>query len=196
VAELRAQLDERTADLQRTAAEYANYRRRSERDRAAAAEGATALVLATLLPVLDDIERARQHGDLTGAFASVAEQLVQTLTKLGLTAFGEVGDAFDPNLHEAVTHTVSAEVSRPTCVTVMRRGYSLGERLVRPAMVGVAEPELPPAAGPPGGTGGTGSGPDEGGPAANGIASEGGTEVAADDLTAVSDAAFGGTAQH
>jgi len=134
------QVAELTADLQRLSAEYANYRRRIDRDRLASAELATAAVLQSLLPVLDDIDLARQHDDLTGAFAAVAEQLAGTLAKAGLTGFGEVGDHFDPNRHEAVMYSVSADVDQPTCVVIMRRGYALGERLLRPAMVAVAEP--------------------------------------------------------
>ncbi|MBW6438141.1 nucleotide exchange factor GrpE [Actinoplanes hulinensis] len=138
---LRGELDERTHDLQRVTAEYANYRKRVDRDRGAAAEQTTGKVLTDLLPVLDDIDRAREHGDLVGPFASVAEQLTAVTGKLGLVAFGEKGDPFDPNRHEAVAHQTSADVSEPTCVEVMRRGYSLGERLLRPAMVAVADPE-------------------------------------------------------
>jgi molecular chaperone GrpE len=141
VGELRSTLDERTADLQRVTAEYANYRKRVERDRTVSAENAVGMVLSALLPVLDDIDRARDHGDLTGPFASVAEQLNTVVTKLGLTAFGSKGDAFDPKRHEAVAHLTSAEVTEPTCIDVMRRGYLLGERLLRPAMVAVADPE-------------------------------------------------------
>ena len=138
---LRAELDERTHDLQRITAEYANYRKRVDRDRAAAAELTTGAVLTALLPVLDDIDRAREHGDLVGPFASVAESLTAVTGKLGLTAFGEKGDRFDPNRHEAVAHQTSADVTEPTCVEVMRRGYTLGERLLRPALVAVADPE-------------------------------------------------------
>ncbi|MEU4692141.1 nucleotide exchange factor GrpE [Actinoplanes sp. NPDC023714] len=138
---LRSELDERTHDLQRVTAEYANYRKRVDRDRGAAAEQTTGAVLTALLPVLDDIDRAREHGDLVGPFASVAEQLTAVAGKLGLVAFGEKGDSFDPNRHEAVAHQTSPDVSEPTCVEVMRRGYSLGERLLRPAMVAVADPE-------------------------------------------------------
>jgi molecular chaperone GrpE len=138
---LRSELDERTGDLQRVTAEYANYRKRVERDRLVVAEQATAQVIATLLPVLDDLDRAREHGDLVGPFATMAEQLNTALVKFGLTGFGEVGDAFDPTRHEAVTHQTSAEVTAPTCVAVMRRGYQLGERLLRPALVAVADPE-------------------------------------------------------
>ena len=138
---LRSELDERTHDLQRITAEYANYRKRVDRDRGAAAEQTTGAVLTALLPVLDDIDRAREHGDLVGPFASVAESLTAVTGKLGLAAFGEKGDAFDPNRHEAVAHQTSADVTEPTCIEVMRRGYTLGERLLRPALVAVADPE-------------------------------------------------------
>jgi len=138
---LRAELEERTRDVQRVSAEYANYRKRVDRDRGLAAEQTTGLVISALLPVLDDLDRARDHGDLVGPFASVAEQLIGALGKFGLTAFGEKGDPFDPTRHEAVAHTTSAEVTEPTCVDVMRRGYQLGDRLLRPALVAVADPE-------------------------------------------------------
>jgi len=138
---LRKELAERTADLQRVTAEYANYRKRVDRDRLAVVEQATGAVLTALLPVLDDIDRARDHGDLVGPFSAVAEQLTAGLTKFGLTAFGAKGDPFDPTRHEAVAHKTSAEVTESTCVDVMRRGYQLGERLLRPAMVAVADPE-------------------------------------------------------
>jgi molecular chaperone GrpE len=98
-------------------------------------------VLTALLPVLDDIDRAREHGDLVGPFASVAESLTAVTGKLGLTVFGEKGDAFDPNRHEAVAHQTSGDVKEQTCIDVMRRGYILGERLLRPALVAVADPE-------------------------------------------------------
>lgn len=143
-AELRAQLDERTADLQRLTAEYANYRKRVERDRVAVLEASTATVLGALVPVLDDLDRAGEHGDLTGPFKAVADQLQGILGKLGLERFGEVGDPFDPSLHEAVMHSLSPDVTEPTCVQVMRPGYRHGERMLRPAMVAVAEPESTP----------------------------------------------------
>jgi molecular chaperone GrpE len=128
-------------DLQRLSAEYANYRKRVDRDRSLAGEQATGSVLVALLPVLDDLDRAREHGDLVGPFGSVAEQLGAALNKFGLTPFGEKGDPFDPTQHEAVAHLTSAEVIEPTCVDILRRGYLLGERLLRPALVAVADPE-------------------------------------------------------
>lgn len=133
-------LEERTRDLQRLQAEFANYRKRVERDRAALAEAAVGGALVGLLPVLDDIDRARAHGDLTGAFKAVAEQLEAVLGKLGLSAFGEPGDPFDPVVHEAVMHDESPDVKEPTATTVLRRGYKHGDRLLRPAMVGVSDP--------------------------------------------------------
>ncbi|MFV2102539.1 nucleotide exchange factor GrpE [Micromonospora sp. LOL_024] len=141
LAALRAELEERTRDVQRVSAEYANYRKRVERDRGLVTEQATGSVLAALLPILDDFDRAREHGDLVGPFGSVAEQLTTALGKFGLTPFGVQGDPFDPTRHEAVAHQTSADVTEPTCVQVMRRGYQIGERLLRPAMVAVAEPE-------------------------------------------------------
>lgn len=138
---LRGDLGELTRDLQRVTAEYANYRKRVDRDRTLVSEQATGTVLAALLPALDDLDRARNHGDLVGPFASVAEQLATALGKFGLTPFGETGDPFDPTLHEAVSHMSSPDVTETTCVEVMRRGYMLGERLLRPALVAVADPE-------------------------------------------------------
>ena len=137
---LQALLDERTADLQRVKAEFDNYRKRVDRDRQAMAEQAMAGVLIHLLPVLDDVDRAREHGELTGGFKSVADALDGSLAKLGLERFGTEGDAFDPMVHEAVTHQHSADVTEATCVSVMRPGYRFADRLIRPAMVAVAEP--------------------------------------------------------
>lgn len=135
-----ALLDERTADLQRVQAEYANYRRRAERDRLAAGEHAVGRALVEFLPVIDDLDRAKAHGDLTGPLKAVADKLDAALTKLGLEAFGAVGDAFDPSIHEAVMHDESPDVDTPTCTTVMRQGYRHRDRLLRPAMVGVSDP--------------------------------------------------------
>jgi len=139
-AQLQQQVAERTADLQRVQAEYANYRRRVDRDREAVREAALANVLTNLLPVLDDIGRARDHGELEGGFKAVAEALEATVEKLGLARFGAEGDPFDPTVHEALTHELRPDVSETTCVRVFQVGYRIGERIVRPARVGVAEP--------------------------------------------------------
>ena len=137
---LASQLAERTADLQRVHAEYANYRKRVERDRMAVREQALANVLSSLLPVLDDIGRARDHGDLTGAFKSVGESLETIAAKLGLESFGEPGEPFDPLVHEALMHSYSPDVTEPTAVQILQPGYKVGERIIRPARVAVAEP--------------------------------------------------------
>jgi len=139
-------LAERTADLQRVQAEYANYRKRVERDRVAVREQALASVLSELLPVLDNIGRARDHGELNGGFKAVAEALEAAVAKLRLTAFGEAGDPFDPKVHEALMHSYSAEVTEPTCVQILQPGYQVGERILRPARVAVAEPTDPSGA--------------------------------------------------
>jgi molecular chaperone GrpE len=132
---------ELTADLQRVQAEFANYRRRVERDRQAVAEQALGSVIVGLLPILDDIDRARSHGEVEGGFKLVADGLETTLTKLGLQRFGDAGEPFDPTVHEALTHTLSAEVTEPVCAEVYQPGYRVGDRILRPARVAVAEPE-------------------------------------------------------
>ncbi len=129
-----------TADLQRVHAEYANYRKRVERDRELVRDLAVATALAELLPVLDDIGRAREHGELEGGFRSVGEALEAVVQRLGLEGFGAVGDAFDPAVHEALTHEHRDDVAEPTCVAVYQPGYRFAGRVVRPARVGVAEP--------------------------------------------------------
>ncbi|GLW98358.1 nucleotide exchange factor GrpE [Microtetraspora sp. NBRC 16547] len=141
-------LAERTADLQRLHAEYANYRKRVDRDRSAVKEHAVAGVLTELLPVLDDIGRAHDHGELTGGFAKVSELLEATLGKLGLERFGAKGDPFDPNVHEALMHSYSGDVTEPTCVEILQPGYRIGEQILRPARVAVAEPDETVAAAP------------------------------------------------
>ncbi|WP_248962289.1 nucleotide exchange factor GrpE [Sphaerisporangium perillae] len=138
-----AQLAERTADLQRLQAEYSNYRKRVERDRVLVREQAVANVLTELLPMLDDIGRARDHGELTGGFAKVSEALESAVGKLGLTTYGTKGDPFDPTVHEALMHSYSADVTEPTCVEILQPGYQIGDRILRPARVAVAEPEEP-----------------------------------------------------
>jgi len=141
LAALEEQLTERTADVQRVHAEYANYRKRVDRDRELVREQATASVLAELLTVLDDIERAREHGEVVGGFKAVADSLESAVTKLGLERFGDVGDPFDPVIHEALTHTESAEVSETTCVQIFQPGYRFAGRVIRPARVAVADPQ-------------------------------------------------------
>jgi molecular chaperone GrpE len=138
-----AELGERTADLQRLQAEYVNYRRRVERDRTAVAEAALGKVLVELIPVLDDIGRARDHGELEGGFRRVAESLENSLAKLGLEQFGTAGELFDPNVHEALMHVISPEVEEDTCVEILQPGYRLGERILRVARVTVAQHGAP-----------------------------------------------------
>ena len=140
LAEALALADARLLDLQRERADFVNYRRRVERDRELAGTEARGGVLAALLPVLDDIEGARAHGDLTGPFASVADKLHASLARLGLEPFGEVGEGFDPALHEALLQDSSTEVEEPTCTQVLQRGYRVGDRVLRPARVAVASP--------------------------------------------------------
>ena len=136
--ELEAQLAERTADLQRLQAEFANYRRRVERDRAAEKSAAKATVVGELLGVLDDLARARSHGDLeSGPLRSVADKLQAVLEGQGLAAFGSEGDPFDPSLHEAVQHEGSS--SEPVIGTVLRQGYTFGDKVLRHAMVAVVD---------------------------------------------------------
>lgn len=153
LAELTAQLDERTADLQRVSAEYANYRRRSDRDREALVVAAKAKLAGELLTVLDDVARAEQHGDLTGPFKAVADKLVSTLTSAGLTPFGVQGDEFDPSVHEAVQHSAADDLGSGPTVTVvdavLRQGYRLADRILRPAMVVVIDRNAPVLDAPP-----------------------------------------------
>ncbi|OBG91037.1 nucleotide exchange factor GrpE [Mycobacterium sp. E3251] len=140
-------------DLQRVQADFANYRKRALRDQQAAADRAKAAVVSQLLGVLDDLERARKHGDLeSGPLKSVADKLDGALTGLGLVAFGEEGEDFDPVLHEAVQHEGDGgDGSKPVIGTVMRQGYKLGEQVLRHALVGVVDtvPDEGAAAAPP-----------------------------------------------
>ena len=140
--DLAQQLAERTEDLQRVSAEYANYRRRVDRDRALVVDQAAERFALQLFPIVDDIERARDHGDLTGAFKVVAERVLGLLDGLNVEAFGAAGDPFDPALHEAVIHDTSGEVSVPTATTVLRPGFRRGDRVLRTAMVAVTDPEI------------------------------------------------------
>ncbi|MDQ4085428.1 MAG: nucleotide exchange factor GrpE [Actinomycetota bacterium] len=148
VAELEASLSERTLDLQRLQAEYVNYKRRVDRDRELVREAATANVLTALLPVLDDIDRARDHGELEGGFKAVADAFGRTIAGLGLERFGEVGETFDPRIHEALMHQHADDIDGPTCTAILQPGYRIGERVIRPARVAVAEPSTDPAGAP------------------------------------------------
>jgi molecular chaperone GrpE len=145
-SDLARQLAERTEDLQRVTAEYANYRRRVDRDRSLAADQAAERFAVQLFPIVDDIERARDHGDLTGAFKVVADRILGLLDGLSLTSFGKNGDPFDPNLHEAVVHDTSPDVDYPMVTTVLRPGFRRGERVLRTAMVAVTDPDFSTAA--------------------------------------------------
>jgi len=138
VVGIEAKVAELTADLQRVHAEYANYRKRIERDREVMQQMAVASAFVELLPVLDDIERAREHNELDGAFRTVGEGLESVLAKLGLEKFGASGEEFDPTVHEALTSEESDDVSTPTVTTVYQPGYRLGDRILRPARVAVA----------------------------------------------------------
>ncbi|MER5929918.1 nucleotide exchange factor GrpE [Streptomyces sp. NPDC002054] len=143
----RTALNERTADLQRLQAEYQNYRRRVDRDRVTVKEIAVASLLTELLPTLDDIGRAREHGELVGGFKSVAESVETVAAKMGLQQFGKEGEPFDPTIHEALMHSYAPDVTETTCVAILQPGYRIGERTIRPARVAVAEPQ-PGAAAP------------------------------------------------
>jgi molecular chaperone GrpE len=129
-----------TADLQRLQAEYANYRKRVERDRAVAHESAIGAVLTELLALLDDVDRAEQHGELTGGFKAVADQLNSITSRIGLEKYGTAGEAFDPQIHEALMHDESAEVAVATASKILQPGYKYKERILRPARVAVTDP--------------------------------------------------------
>ena len=144
MAALKEQIADRTADLQRIQAEYANYRKRVDRDRTAVRELALANVLTELLPALDAIGQARQHDELSGGFKSVAESLESAVSKLGLVTYGESGEPFDPKIHEALAHSYSPDVTEVTCAEIFQPGYKVGDRILRPARVLVAEPATGP----------------------------------------------------
>jgi molecular chaperone GrpE len=134
-------LAERTLDLQRLQAEFLNYKRRVDRDRELVKQNAVFAVLGGMLPVLDDIDRAREHGELEGGFKAVADSLERTVGALGLTKFGAKGDEFDPNIHEALMHGHSPDVTTTTVDVVAHAGYRFGDRVVRAAKVTVLDPE-------------------------------------------------------
>ena len=141
ISELEELAAERTADLQRLHSEYANYKKRVDRDRALARQGGIEAVVLDLLPVLDSIEGAREHDELTGGFKLVADEIEKVGAKYGLSVYGEVGDPFDPNVHEALMHVPMPGVEVTTVSAVMQKGVRLNDRVLRPARVGVAEPE-------------------------------------------------------
>ena len=126
-------------DLRRLSAEYANYRKRVDRDREAMNDQAAAAVVGELLPILDDLGRAKEHDEYSGALKSVGDQLETTTTRLGLEAYGAVGDVFDPNIHEAMTHNAGNDLEQPTVSMVFAVGYMFRGRVLRPARVGVEE---------------------------------------------------------
>jgi molecular chaperone GrpE len=130
-----------TEDLQRLQADYSNYRKRVERDRTLAAEVAVSSVLLEFLAVLDDLDRAGAHNELIGGFKAVADQIVATTTKLGLEKYGDAPTSFDPNIHEALMHETSADVTETTVTKVLQPGYKYKERVLRPARVVVTDPE-------------------------------------------------------
>ena len=133
-----------TADLQRLQAEYANYRKRVDRDRLSTTEFAFAAVLMEFLPVLDDLDRAAEHGELTGGFKAVADRINSIVEKLGLSKFAEANVPFNPEIHEALTHESSTEVTQPTASKILQPGYKYKERVIRPARVAVTEPQTTP----------------------------------------------------
>ena len=130
-----------TTDLQRLQAEYANYRKRVERDRAVAHELAIGSVLTELLATLDDIDRAADHNELTGGFKAVADQLSAITTRFGLEKYGTEGEEFDPQIHEALLHDTSSDVKVSTATKILQPGYKFKERILRPARVAVTDPE-------------------------------------------------------
>ncbi|MEP7159825.1 MAG: nucleotide exchange factor GrpE [Dermatophilaceae bacterium] len=135
---------ERLADLQRLQAEYVNYKRRVDRDRALESERAIASMVESLLPVLDEVQLAREHGELgDGPFAKIAEKLETTLARYGVVRYGEPGETFDPTVHEAVMHThaeLAPGTTATTVVQVLQPGYKIGDRVLRAALVAVADP--------------------------------------------------------
>jgi molecular chaperone GrpE len=152
IAELKTQVSERTADLQRLQAEYVNYKRRVDRDRDLARKGGIEAVLKDLMSVLDDIRSAREHDELTGGFKAVADEVERISTRYGLESYGTKGDPFDPHVHEALLHAHADGIDGPTCVEILQPGYRVGERILRPARVAVAEPDPSAPAPEPAGT--------------------------------------------
>ena len=141
----RRDLAELTGDLQRLQAEFLNYKRRVDRDRDLIRENATYAALAPITEVLDTIDRAREHAPLEDGFKAVADQLERVVANLGLSKFGAPGDAFDPSLHEALSHIgEDPDVEVTTCKVVAKAGYRIGDRVVRAAQVLVVDPATAP----------------------------------------------------
>jgi molecular chaperone GrpE len=160
--QMAARLQELTADLQRLQAEYVNYKRRVDRDRELVLQNAKFSILSALLPVLDDVDRAREHEELEGGFKAIAESLERIVAGEGLVKFGASGDPFDPRVHEALMHSLSPDVSTTTCDKVVQAGYQFGDRVVRPALVTVVDPDPAAAAQPSEGPAEDGAGDDQG----------------------------------
>lgn len=129
-----------TEDLQRLQADFQNYRKRVDKERSEAGDLITAMVVTQFLGALDDIDRAAEHGELSGGFKAVADQLASTTTKLGLSKFDEVNVEFDPNIHEALMHETSDEVTQTLVTKVLRPGYKFKDRVIRAAQVVVTDP--------------------------------------------------------
>ena len=146
VEQLQAALADRTADLQRLQAEYVNYKRRVDRDRDLARKVGIEAVLKDLMSVLDDVRSAREHDELTGGFKAVADEVERVTARYGLESYGTKGDPFDPHVHEALLHAHADGIDGPTCVEILQPGYRIGDRILRPARVAVAEPDPAPAA--------------------------------------------------
>lgn len=142
IDELERMVAERTADLQRSMADFQNYKRRRDRELATSQQQAVTGFVTGLLGVLDDIDRAREHEEMSAGFRSVAEGLEQQVTRAGLTRFGRPGDPFDPTIHEALMHGFSEEVDGPTCTVIVQAGYRVADRVVRPARVMVMDPPM------------------------------------------------------
>jgi len=141
IADLKTQLGERTADLQRLQAEYVNYKRRVDRDRDLSRKGGVEAVLKDLMSVLDDIRSAREHEELSGGFKAVADEVERVAARNGLESYGTKGEPFDPHIHEALLHAHAEGIDGPTCVEILQPGYRVGDRILRPARVAVAEPD-------------------------------------------------------
>lgn len=163
VGRLTAEVESRDSEVLRARADFQNYRRRRDREFEAAQQTAVTSFIAGLLPVLDDVDRAREHEQMSAGFRSVADGLDQQVARAGITRFGQAGEPFDPTVHEALMHGYSEEVDRPTATVVVQAGYRVGDRVIRAARVMVMEPPMSNAAQESLDTGGTGAG--EGDPA-------------------------------